>query len=539
MRRLPPLALAAALALAPAAAAQDDDRLPSLTPQEFVIRGAIQVDLPQLERQPLTGFGPPPRTFVVPEDRQAVQLAFAPDPDALPALGLAPPAQPPLDLPVARRVRAEAGGGLFAARYGRLDLDAGGESGRFYVDADYDGIGELDGFLEADDVDRDRLDLRGGGTTLGTTRVSLDGRVLVDTYTLPAALGQIDGQSRRERRHLGVRAGLEGVGAVPYALSLGYASTHIGPTSELPIPETTRGRLDGSAEVAPGRFRLDARGGTSGDGAAGSALTYASGGLAGVLGSEGGARLVLGARGLFYANDATNSDSRTVGPIVDLTLPLGETASVFAVSDPHLAVRSLLDLTDENPFVVGEPALAPDVYVADARAGLALRAGAARFRVYGMGAYAPTRLVYLPSGNGLYAPSYVESTTFGGGADVALTTPAGVGLSAGLELRSGRDGSGAELPYYAGLVGQAGAQLPFAGGRGRAGLSVHAEAIRPEAGGAPDADPFALVAFDARYDVAGPLSAVLRAERLVGTTERWPGFPVEGPAVMLGLRFSR
>ena len=539
-RRLPPLALAAALALAPGAFAQEDDRLPSLTPQEFVIRGAIQVDLPQLERQPLTGFGPPPRTFVVPADRQAVELAFDPDVDALPALALAPPPAPPLDLPEARAFRAEAGGGTFLARYGRLDLDTGGASGRFYVDADYDGIGETDGVVERDDVDRDRLDLRGGGTTLGTTRVSLDGRVLLDTYSLPAAAGDFVGQSRRERRHLGARAGLEGVGAVPYTLSLGYASNRIGPTDESAGAATSRGRLDGAAEVAPGRFRLDARGGTSGEGAAGSALTYASAGLAGVLGREDGARLVLGARGLAYQNDDARTDSRTVGPIVDLRLPLGETASVFAVNRPRLAVRSLLDLTDENPFVTGEPALAPDVYVADGRAGLALRAGAARVRLYGLGSYAPTRLIYTPAAAGLFAPSYVEATTLGAGADLALAAPSGLGLSAGVEVRSGQIVSGGDLPYYAGFVGTASARAPFAAGRGRVGLSVHVEAARPESTvGVGDADPFALVTLDARYDIAGPFAAVARAERLVGTAERWPGFPIEGPAVMLGVRFSR
>lgn len=541
MSRLPRLALACALlgaVLAPSALAQPDDRLPSLTPQEFVIRGAIEVDLPQLERQPLTGFGPPPRTFVVPANREAVQIAFDPDVDTLPALGLAPPPAPPLDLPDARAFRAEAGGGAFLARYGRLDLDVGGASGRFYVDADYDGLGDTS--ADRDAVDRDRFDLRGGGTTLGTTRLSLDGRVLLDTYTLPAAFNDFVGQSRRERRHLGIRGGLEGVGSVPFALSVGYASNRIGPTDDRNGDATSRGRLDAAAEAAPGRFRLDARGGTSGEGAAGSALTYASGGLAGVLGADGGARLVLGARGLFYNNDDNNSDSRTVGPIVDLLLPLSETAAVFAVNDPHLAVRSLLDLSDENPFVVGDPALAPDVYVADGRAGVALRAGAARLRFYGLGSYAPARLVYTRGGGGLFVPSYVEATTIGGGADVALTTPSGVGLSAGIEIRSGQEVSGGDLPYYAGFVGRAGAQVPFAGGRGRAGLSLHTEAARPEtSGGLTDADPFALVTFDARYDITGPLSAILRAERLVGTAERWPGFPVEGPAVMAGIRFSR
>ena len=51
------LAFAAAVCLgvAPGVAAQDGEpRLPSLTPREFEIRGDVRVDLPQIERQPLS-----------------------------------------------------------------------------------------------------------------------------------------------------------------------------------------------------------------------------------------------------------------------------------------------------------------------------------------------------------------------------------------------------------------------------------------------------------------------------------------------------
>ena len=515
----------AAFALAPAALAQpaDGDRLPSLTPQEFVIRGTVQIDLPQIERQPLTGFGPPPRVFVVPADRTTTDLAFAPDPDALPDLGLDAPTEPPLDIPTPRRLRAEAGGGTQAARYGRLDLDLSGAGGQFYVDADYDGLGGGD--IDIDRVDDDRLDLRAGGRTFGAARLSLDARVAADSYTLPGA-GRFLAQSRRERRHASVSGGLEGVGATPYAVRLGYAANALGPTDDALGEGDSEGRFDASVRVAPGPVRLDATGGVSGDGGAGSSVRYGSGGGALALGRPDGARLTLGARGMTYANDDANSSSTTAGPIVDLALPLGPTATVFAVNDPRLAVRSLFDVSAENAYVGEAPRLAPDVFVADARAGLALALGAARLRFYGLGQYTPTRLAFGLDGDGLFTPSYVSATVFGGGADLALVTSGGVSASAGVEFRESEVDGGGDLPFLAALVGRGSLAVPFAQSRGRVGLSVHAEGARAASiGGTDDADPFALVALDARYDVAGPFAVTLRGERLLGTVERWPGFP--------------
>src|SRR5690606_41605007 len=83
------------LALAPlAATAQpDDERLPDLTPSVFEIQGELEIDLPQLERQPLSGFGPPPRTYVVPAQRPPATPPYSPPLVRPPTLPLAPPPQ--------------------------------------------------------------------------------------------------------------------------------------------------------------------------------------------------------------------------------------------------------------------------------------------------------------------------------------------------------------------------------------------------------------------------------------------------------------
>ena len=530
-------ALALALA-APAGAQTDEDRLPSLTPQEFVIRGTVQINLPTIERQPLTGFGPPPRTFVVPADRESADIAFTADVDALPDLGLEAPPAPALDIPTPRRFRAEAGGGLEASRYGRIDLDVSGSGGQFFVDADYDGLGGGD--VSMDRVDLDRFDLRGGARSFGRTRLSLDARAATDTYTLPGAFALTGVEARQRRRHAGVMAGAEGVGRTPYAVQIGFAANGLGQDDDaLGLDLTTETRIDASARVAPARLRLDATGGVSGDGDDATGIRYGTVGGAVQLGRDGGARLLVGARGMTFDNTLDAVSSTTVGPVVDLALPVGERATVFAENSPRLATRSLFSLSSESRYVTPDARLAPDVFVADARAGLALAVGTARLRLFGLGEYTPTRLALTRSGDGLYAPSYVSASVLGGGADLALVTPGGVSASAGVEFRES-DADGGEVPFLAALTGRASVAVPFARDRGRVGLTLHTESGRPASvGGTDDADAFALAGLDVRYDLTGPLAVTLRGERLFGTVERWPGFPEPGAAVMLGLRLSR
>ena len=526
--------LLAALALPAVASAQPDDRsrLPSLTPAVFESRGTVSVALPAVERQPLSGFGPPPRTFVVPADRPTVSRPFDPDLDALPALALGPPFEPVVDAPDLRRVRAEAGAGTQVGRYGRVDLSGASVSGEFFVDADYDGVSGGD-----DRVRFDRVDLRAGGRSFAPGRLRIEGHALLDGYATPASIAT----SRRQRRALGAEVGLEGLGAAPYALAVGFEQGQLSRADDAE-PETNEGRLDarGRLGLFQNLVRLDAAAGTAGDGGFGSDVTYGAGGLAVALGDPERARLVVGARLMAFDGSATagGGDGRAVGPIVDGQLPLG-TGRAFLTNDPHLGVRSLSDLTETNPFVRADPIVFPDLVPIDARAGIELRPGAARVRAYALAMHAPTYLVFEPVG-GQFGEAYVSATAGGLGADVVVAAPSGVSASAGLEVRAGTVEGGDRIPFYAPLVGRAGVQVPFLRGRGRVGLSALAESARPATrSGNADAPAWGMVALDARYDLVGPFAAVLRGERLVGPAERWPGSPEPPFTVMLGLRFAR
>ncbi len=534
-------ALAAALAvlvgaLAPAAVlAQDDPQLPSLTPRVFESRGTIAVNLPDIQRQPLTGFGPPPRTYVVPAEREPVSQPFTPDLDALPAYALDVPPEPVSDLDDPRRLRAEGGVGSQIARYGRFDLSTTGAAGVFFVDADYDGVSGQDNDGR---VHFDRLDVRAGGQSFLRGRVRIEGHALLDGYRTPEA--NFDPRSRR--RALGAEAGVGGVGAIPYRLAVRFEQSTYRPGEG---DEVSEGRLDGEAQIGflDDRLRLDAAGGIAGAGSVGTDARYGAVGAAVALGRSDGARLVVGVRGLAFdaSAEAGGGDGQRLGPILDLQLPLGPAARVFVTNDPRLDVRSLADVTGLNPYLASDPlspVITPDMIQVDARAGVEVRRGPVRLRGFATALRAPTYLTFGQQGDGLYVERYVRATAYGVGGDATVATASGVSVSAGVEARTSSTDVTDDLPYYAPLVGRAGLQVPFLDGRGRLGVSAYAESGRPTFG-FEDAPAFGLVSFDASYDVAGPFSAVLRGERLVGEVERWPGFPEVPYAVMLGVRFSR
>ncbi|MGB3544855.1 hypothetical protein, partial [Rubrivirga sp.] len=384
----------------------------------------------------------------------------------------------------------------------------------------------------------DRIRARAGGRSFAPGRLRIEGDAVFDGYSTPADFNTDD----RVRRAAGVEVGIEGAGATRYSLTARYEQGALGRADESER-ETTEGRVDarGQLGIVGDRIRLDAAGGIAGTGAVGTDTRYGAGGLAVAFGRPDGPRIALGARALVLDVDgpATGADAQTAGPIVDLSLPLGATTRLFARNDPHVAVRSLTDLSGVNPFVVPNPLVVPDVFPVDARAGLELRPGAARVRVFGIGQRAPTYLVFDQAG-GEFTTSVLDLTVLGLGGDVSLIAPGGISFAAGLEVRAA-DAEGVDaVPFYAPVQGRAGFQVPFGANRGRIGLAAMAESARPlDRTGGDDAQAWGRLALDARYDVTEAVSIVLRGERLVGDAERWPGSPEPPFTVLAGIRLSR
>ena len=544
------LALAAALAaFSLPAMAQDptpEPRVPSLTPREFEIRGDVRVALPQIERQPLSGFGPPPRTYVVPADRAALTGAYDPDLDALPQITLAEPVQPPDDLPTPRHLRAEATYGANAGRTGRFDLAAPVASGQLTADVDYDGVGWS---TDRRGLAYDRLRGTAGIRTGGRFQFGLEcvgSRGSVWGAGCPRVSGGSDRIPLRRLSRFGGSATLENIGSTPFEATVRYSGDRLAPASggaDVVLGASQSSALvDATARITfANRVRFDGGAGSVGlDGGFGEDAQYAAGGGALLLGRPGGIELALGARALGYRVSADNGDgdATAISPIVDLSFPAGPNLRLFASNDPMLTVRGLGDLAETNPFIADRPVVAPDVLRINARAGAELVSGYARLRGFAHLTDAPTWLVFESAPDGRFFEGYESVRIQGVTAEATVVVPSGITLDASVTVRDGEitDGGG-EIPFFSPTLLRAGVQIPFS--RGRMALTAYREGERPaDRTDRTQAEAFSLISGDVRFDITRSLAVLLQADRLAGSVEEWPGYRLPGMTVRGGLRVT-
>jgi hypothetical protein len=537
-----------------APAQPDTEGLPDLTPRAFEIRGDLQISLPNLERQPLRGFAPPPRTYVVPGSRQAYVAPYAQRLDNLPADPLAQPAPPEVATLAPLAGRIDAGFGRYLSRLGRFTLSTGGLG----VNLNYSGYSDFvpfGGVAEGqDDIDAEADAFAGhiAYTTPGPTRFgfSLDG-----DYQRYALIGAVPRRTIPERtsRTIGGSASLSSSvpGRVPYGLDVRFASTDIAidadedattlPDDALGLTET---RLEASGHATLRRLRFDAAGALAGLGDEGlgeSLTTYSAGGALRL--DVGRGRLDVGARFLGYSASALNGDgsSVNVGPVVDGELPISPSTRLFLRNDPHVERRGLAGLARENPYAVPEPFVAPGLNVIDGEAGVEVQGRTVRLRAFGAARYSPVFLYFerVATGEtaGLYEARYDEAVVFGGGGALTLYAPNGFRVTAEAEARAGSllDGN-RDIPYFAPVVGRLSLAMPFAGERGLVQVTGTAESARPTEDDGEDAPAWASLDAEAHYLFTPSFGVLLRADRLAGRAEQWPGFPRPPATVLAGLR---
>ncbi len=537
MIRIPLLVVALVVAARAAGAQPEPQRLPDLTPQVFTIEGHVEAALPQIERQPLSGFGPPPRTYVVPADRRAFVDPYGPDLHGLGAPALPAPTPPPIDLAAGRFGRIAAGAGRYVSRFGRVDLSLPideGRAGSFVADVDYDGLGSGD---EATYVEGDRLSVVAGWRGNGTIRPSVEGGFVGHSHALPGA--GLTSARTRSSAFGSVRVDGPVAPATGMGFGAGVRYRHARLTGDGTFAADLSeggGDADARVDVAGGRLRLDAAAGASGrDVAFGSDQVYYAAGGAVHLGRPNGATIVAGARVLGYDASVGNGggESNVVAPTLAIELPFSPTATFFARTEGRVVRRGLADLLDENPFVEPAPLLVPDIMQADAAAGLEVRAGAVGLRVAAEGQFMPTRAVFDRGAGGLFAVTYERARIFGGSADLTVVTPSGAEGSAGVTFRRGElTATDSDIPYLSTITGHAGVQVPFADQRGRVGLSGAVWGPRPaDRTGLRTLPTAGSMALDVAWRVRGGLEAILHARHLLGRAERWDGFP-EAPLVI-------
>lgn len=539
------LFLATLIALPALAFAQPGpDRLPNLTPTEFEITGELEINLPQLERQPLSGFGPPPRTYVVPAERQASTRPYRLAYDGLPGYALPTPADPDFALADGRIFRVEGGLGTEIARYGRFDF----ANALLFADVDYDGLGSTSDVVNGTPdpfVTFNRLDARGGLRTSGDVTASITGLVNYNDYSLPATPGPND---KRTITMFGAEAEI-GTGTLvqtPGGVSFSVVRTNVDTDlSTIPL-STSDTRLEAAlfSELLKRLVRIEGGGGMSSfiDGSDGTDLYDYNGGL--ILQAYAGAmQFKAGARVLGYSTSPLNGDVSTTvfAPVASVELPMGASGRLFAFTDPNVEQRGLFELMEANPFTqIGF--LAPNINTVDGEGGIELRSGSVGLKVYGGATISPTYQVFeRNTGTGLFGTAYDKARILSAGGDVSYTTPQGIELSAGGAFRNGSlTEQNESIPYFAQLVGRVGAQVPFADGRARVGLSAYFEGERPADRFETRMLPgFGMLGIDAAYEFTQGISFVLRGERLVGDAERWEGFPQASTTILGGIRLVR
>lgn len=547
-----------------AAAAQPDERLPDLTPRAFEIRGDLQISLPNLERQPLRGFAPPPRTYVVPADRRTFIAPYGQSLTDLPADALAAPEPPQVSALSPLTGRIDLGFGRYLSRLGRVTVGAG----NLGVDVGYSGFSNFQPFSDLDpdatpfaedfDAVSDVFDGQITYATQGPTRVGFAAEGDYQRYSLLNA-NVFSFVTPEPRNRIGrtlagsVFVASEQPERVAYDLRLGFASTDVsidapGVRPDIVGPpviiDQTESRFDASGAARFERFRLDAGGAFAGlgDEGIGESLTsYNAGGALRLNVGQG--ELEVGARVLGYsASDLNRGGSSTnVGPIVRFETPLSATARLFVRADPEVEGGSLAALFRENPFAVPEPAVAPSLHVLNGTGGLEIQSQAVRFTVYGGGSWSPVYRYYEASSTrpfvGLYEAFYGEARILRAGGTVTFYAPSGLRVTLGAEGRSGAlSEESRDIPYFAPLTGSLSVGLPFAGSRGLVQVTGNAESARPTEDPDTDAAAWATLDAEATYRFATNFGVLVRAERLAGRAEQWPGYPRPPATVLAGLR---
>lgn len=553
LRLLVSSVLLALLPLTAFAQRPDTERLPDLTPRAFEIRGDLQISLPNLERQPLRGFAPPPRTYVVPGDRQTYVAPYAQRLDDLPADPLGEPAPPEATALAPLTGRIDAAFGRTLSRIGRFALSTGGLG----VDFNYSGYSGFEPVEDREDFDAgsDVFDGHVAYTTSGPTRFgfALDGGY--QRYTLIGAFPTLETTlSNRTVRTFGgdlsVTAGDPDQTSFDAQIRFTTSDVENEQPEELDVLnaafDVSETRLEGGGAVQFDRVRLDAAGAFAGLGDEGlgeSLSAYSAGGALRL--DLGRSRLDVGARLLSYSASALNGggSSQNVGPVVDFEMPISATTHFFLRNDPQVERRGLAGLFRENPYAVPEPFVAPDLHVLDGEAGIEVQGRSVRFTAFGAARYSPVfryferDLVTSSPTQGLYEARYGEAVVVGGGGAVTFYAPSGFRVTAEAEVRTGSLGDDdRDIPYFAPVVGRLSLAMPFAGSRGLVQVTGSMESTRPTETEGEDAPAWATLDAEAHYLFASGFGVLLRAERLAGRAEQWPGFPRPPATVMAGLR---
>ena len=555
---------------APLQAQQPDtsqQKLPEIAPQEFEIRGELQLSFPSLKRQPLRGFASPPTIPSVPPDHTPFVESYKQDLEDLPESLPTPTSvtQSVAETKTPQRGYIEVGGGRYASRFAgaRYAVDLSPRQS-LSVHADYDGTQGFSPYSgAASDLETPSDDV-GGGVQFRSRHdsFSIQTRAFgsLTDYTLYGQPGLTSDAPSRSGSRLGARGQLRTFGRIESQLGIGYTST--GYTTD-PLSgssqEISEGRLalDGRLEFPIGSLDsyLDAslsRSSYSGD-VSGSPSGFAvSGGAGTEVWSTDRLSVEAGVRVLSYsapedpgATDDTENGTYVM-PEARATYALTSSLTAFAENTPHLRDDGLNGLYGENPYANNVPSVRPTVFTTDANTGVRFSAGPIRVTTDAGFRYAPSYRAFTaptgpsPSSQNLQV-GYGSARILHGGAALALQGVQNVETSLSVSLRDGTlVGPDEPIPHFSPVVADAMFSVSFLNDKALVQTTGTVESARPaDISTDEEVDPYVSFDLEGSYQVTPLIDVLLKIQNVSPSAPtKWARYTRPPASVQAGIRID-
>ena len=574
--------------------AADSLLLPELSSREVEILGELEIAFPQMRRQALTGFNPPPRIYQVPRDRQPYVGSYKQQARDLPQSTLLAPQPPPVSFLLdGEPARGElvVGLGTMLSRdvAGRVRHGLGERAG-VYAALTYFGLSDFTPFPnDTPDLEAPVESFRGrAGLTTGqdgfNAGIELDGaassRRIYGARLNPSApaAASLEPHPDRTGAGLGLSAWIENASGADTRFELSgryggsrYELDALTDGGEDPRLRRAEKRLDAAALLGRRFGAGDVS--VAGDVTAGALdadppfgsdyLSYT--GRAGIrlrLGDQADLRLagvVLGyessARNLGRNPEAALVSKAYIAPLAELNVYPSPGLHAYVRTLPSLETNGLADVMDVNPYSVPEPYLQPTLATVDAEAGGVYFAGPVRVGLSAGYRRAPSYLYFEPVGGprsvpyteGFFRAAYELAEIVHVGGDVAVSLPNRLSTALRLRWREGQltDLDEQPIPFFAPFLAELHLSWRFAGRRGLVQATGGYESVydnvyaarvgetdRPEElGGFLDID------LEGMYFFQEHIGVYVRVDNLGGDGyARWSGYPEPTWVTRGGLR---
>ncbi len=556
-----------------------DTLLPDLTPREVEILGELNIDFPNVARKPLVGFNPPPRIYVVPQDRRPFVEHYKQEAANLPTSALRQPGTIGIGQglqAVPHTLMITLGAGRYLGRLAQLEATRklGANTG-IHARMDYAGQSTFKPYVDkgtAQDTLKAPNDRISGSiglqTTQGTVAFGIEGRGFYDKYEIYAVnLGVPNVSPAPERIGQGIESRLwsQGViGKIPFSISMRYGGTRYDTQTAEGVVDPrlirterrmdVKGRTGYHAQV----FQFEVEGALTTGGLDTDGLldqdhvAYAVAPFISMR-FDDFARLQIGARMLGYSASARNvapgqvAEERSashIAPLARLDLFLKPTIQLYVQNDPKREVHGLSDVHRLNPYVINEPELKPNLSTIDTEGGAILYTGplrlsgfggVQRFQEYLFFEEAP----HLGFAGGFFEARYEKANITYAGADVALALPGRLSASLGVTWRDGSlQDPQTDIPYFSALVGQGRMAYRFLEQKGLIQVNGTWQGQRfTDRAGTVELDAFLDVDVEGTYFIRPRWAIYSRINNI--TTQRfahWNGYPTPPMEALVGVR---